>query len=206
MADKIVKSFPTVAKTIDKGAGIYEVMISTEAQDRDGEIVRAAGARVDSYLKNPVVMWSHDYRTPPIAKTLKLDILPGQGLKARFQFPSKGVFDLADTVRGLWDAGFLNAASIGFMPLKSVNLDPQKPWGPQEYVEWSLLEWSVTGVPANQEALRLAMKSARTSPMQALDVAQSILSLAAQRKDQKLFLNSLVMYVLTLSKMLHVRR
>lgn len=155
---RIYKTYQAQTKAVDREAGIYEVMISTEAVDRMGDIVRAAGCRFDNYLKNPVVLLGHDYHDLPVGKTLSLEVVPGVGVKAVFQFPPEGTYEKADTARRLWDAGYLNAASIGFDPLKSVNLEPDKPWGPQEYVEWELLEWSIVTVPANQDALRLALE------------------------------------------------
>lgn len=163
MANKIIKTFSTSTKAIDREAGIYEVMVSTESVDRDGDIIRAAGGKFDNYLKNPVVLWGHDYHDLPIAKTLSLTAVPGVGVKAKFQFPKRGLHPDADKIRDLWDSGFLNATSIGFIPLKSVNLNPSEPWGPKEFVEWELLEFSVVNVPANAEALRLAMKQARVT-------------------------------------------
>lgn len=153
----IYKIFSVQSKAIDKEAGIYEVMISTESLDRQGDIVRASGGQFENYLKNPVVLLGHDYSDLPIAKTLEIGVIPGIGIQAKFQFPENGLYEKADTTRKLWDAGFLNAASIGFSPLKSINLDPNKPWGPQDYIEWELLEWSIVTVPANQDALRLAL-------------------------------------------------
>jgi len=163
MANKILKTFSTTSKAIDREAGIYEVMVSTEAVDRDGDIIRAAGGKFDNYLKNPVVLWGHDYHELPIAKTLSLTAVPGVGVRAKFQFPKRGLHPEADKIRDLWDGGFLNATSIGFIPLKSVNLNPNEPWGPKEFIEWELLEFSVVNVPANAEALRLAMKNARVT-------------------------------------------
>lgn len=165
---KIFKVFQVQSKAIDQEAGIYEVTISTEDIDRDGDIVRASGAQLENYMRNPVVLLGHDYHDLPVGKTLELRIVPGVGICARFQFPEKGLYDKADQVRALWDAGFLNAASIGFNPLKSINLDPQKPWGPQEYIEWELLEWSIVTVPANQDALRLALNASDEKRLRAI--------------------------------------
>ncbi|MHB0923347.1 MAG: HK97 family phage prohead protease [Bellilinea sp.] len=153
---RIEKTFPARTKTIDQEKGIFEVWISTEGTDRAGDIVRATGARLENYRKNPVVMYGHDYSIPPIAKALTVEILPGAGIKSRFKFPTPGIHPLADTIRGLWTEGFINAASIGFEPIKAVNLDPSRAYGPQEYTEWELLEWSIVSIPANQSALRLA--------------------------------------------------
>ena len=156
--DKVIKSFSVISKALDLDAGIFEAMVSTEAVDRAGDIVRAAGAVLENYLKNPVVMWAHNYYEPPVAKALSIEIIPGVGLKSVFQFPEWGMNSQADTVRRLWAAGFLNATSIGFIPLVSKSLSNDS-WGPQEYTSWELLEYSIVPIPANQEALRLAMKN-----------------------------------------------
>lgn len=170
MADKILKAFSVVSKAIDLEKGIFEVMISTEAVDRQGDIVRATGARLENYLKNPVVLWAHDYNQPPVAKALSIEIIPGKGVKATFQFPEWGVNPHADVIRRLWAAGFLNATSIGFIPLASKPIDEEEEdywWGPRDFVEWEMLEFSIVPVPANQEALRLAVKSLTTkTPVQ----------------------------------------
>jgi HK97 family phage prohead protease len=158
MTDPIRKSFSVISKAIDAEQGIFEAMITTEATDRGGDIVRASGAKLDNYLKNAVVMWVHDYSQPPIGKTLSIEIIPGTGLKAQWQFSEWGINPQADITRRLWSAGFLNATSIGFIPIKSTNLDGTNSWGPQEYVEWELLEFSIVPIPANQDALRLAIK------------------------------------------------
>lgn len=157
--DKVYKAFVAETKAVDLDLGIFEAMISTEAVDRQGDIVRATGAKLDNYLKNPVVLWAHDYGEMPVARTLSIEIMAGKGLKARFQFPEWGVSERADEVRRLWAAGFLNATSIGFQPITAQPLgDRNDFWGPQEFVEWELLEYSIVPVPANQEALRLAVK------------------------------------------------
>lgn len=157
--EKIFKAFSVVSKAVDLDLGIFEAMISTEDVDRQGDIVRATGARLENYLKNPVVLWAHDYGEPPVARALSVEIIPGKGLKARFQFPEWGTSARADEVRRLWAAGFLNATSIGFQPITAQPLgDRNDFWGPQEFVEWELLEFSIVPVPANQDALRLAMK------------------------------------------------
>jgi len=188
-------TFPVNAKSADKGTGQYSVWISTEDIDRSGDIVRAAGVKLDNYLKNPAVMYGHDYSIPPIAKATALDILPGKGIKATFKFPSEGIHPLADTIRGLWSEGFINAASIGFNPIKSVNLDPNRPYGPQEYTEVELLEFSLVGIPANQSALRLAYQktlraSGKKDPgIQSLEIAKLAIynGILDGRRDSKYF-------------------
>lgn len=188
--DKVFKAFSVISKAIDLEAGIFEAMISTEAVDRSGDIVRATGAKLDNYLKNPVVMWAHEYGEPPIARALSIEIMPGKGLKATFQFPAWGTSARADEVRRLWAAGFLNATSIGFIPLTANPIDQNDKygWGPQDYVEWELLEFSIVPVPANQEALRLAVKSLEVElnkPRGQVDKQGRVLSAANEGKVRK---------------------
>lgn len=159
--EKVTKFYSVMTKALDIEAGIFEAMISTESVDRQGDIVRATGGKLENYLKNPVVLWAHDYSKPPVARALSVEIIPGAGIKATFQFPEWGINPDADVVRRLWAAGFLNATSIGFIPLdaKPISGKADDWWSPQEYVSWELLEFSIVPVPANQEALRLAAKS-----------------------------------------------
>lgn len=163
MKDQVRKYFTTVSKAVDVEQGIFEAMITTEAIDRQGDIVRATGAQLENYMKNPVVLWAHDYDEPPVAKCIGIEIMPGVGIKATFQFPAPGVNPEADTVRQLWTGGFLNATSIGFIPLACKPVDEKADeryyWGPWDYVSWEMLEFSIVPVPANQEALRLALRS-----------------------------------------------
>lgn len=155
-------------KTIDKEAGIYEVWISTEDVDRDGDIVEVAGADLKSYMKNPIVLFGHKYSDPEavVGEALKLIKKAKKGIIARFQFAEWGISVGADVVRRLWEAGLLKAASIGFRVLdggweeiltEDDRGEPRRTgW---RFVSWELLEFSIVPVPANQEALRLAFKS-----------------------------------------------
>lgn len=187
---RIEKTFPARTKTIDQEKGIFEVWISTEGTDRAGDIVRATGARLENYRKNPVVMYGHDYSIPPIAKALTVDVIPGVGIKSRFKFPTPGIHPLADTIRGLWTEGFINAASIGFEPIKAVPLDHSRAYGPQDYTEWELLEYSLVAIPANQSALRLAyqktMAKVKNGSLtdQALDLGLEVVKKAVRSGDK----------------------
>jgi phage head maturation protease len=148
----IRKTFNAVTKTIDVEAGIFEAMITTENLDRVGDVVRAAGADITAFMSNAVVLWGHEYSEPAIAKAISLEIIPGVGIKSAFQFPERGVYPKADLIRSLWGAGFLNAVSIGFIPIEFNPLN-----GGIEYTKWEMLEYSVVNVPAQQGALRLSI-------------------------------------------------
>jgi uncharacterized protein len=159
----VYKQFPIESRVIDLEAGIFEITISTEEKDRQGDIVRATGGQLANYLRNPVVLPRHSYNEWPIARTLSIEVLPGRGLKSQFQFPEWKVYEEADIARRLFAGKFINAASIGFMPLESIPLEKDRPWGPQDFVSWELLEWSLVTVPANAGAL--AARSLGRSPV-----------------------------------------
>lgn len=147
-------------KTKELGDGIYEAMITTESVDRDGDIVRADGAQLDNYFNNPVVLFGHNYREPSavIGKATGLEVIPGKGVRAEFQFASDVSNDAA-LIERLWKGGYLSAVSIGFMVDEFEPLDEKEPYGGWDIKAWELLEFSVVPIPANQDALRLGLKA-----------------------------------------------
>ncbi len=157
--DIIRKEFQVTVKAIDEFT--YEATINTAIKDRAGDIVIPQGAQIENFMRNPVIPWAHQYDQPPVARALAIT-LTDSALVSRFQFPQAGVYEFADTIRRLWRDGFLNAMSIGFIPLRWVD-NNGKPgsrddreswfWG-GTVTEWELLEHSIVPVPANQQALR----------------------------------------------------
>ena len=129
--------------------GTLQVAVaSDETVDREGEVVKAEGWDLTSFKKNPVFLWSHNAgfgeQRPPIGKVtnLKLD-----GKKLTF----KPIFDMADEFAAdifrKFKDGFLNAFSVGFIPLERDPKDASKIIGAE------LLEISAVNVPANPKAL-----------------------------------------------------
>lgn len=148
MENVLYKVFTPEVKKIDENS--YRVTITTGIQDRQGQVIKSDGAKVDNYMRNPVVLWAHQYTTLPVGKTT--NIAPGQNaVDADFQFAPPGVNAFADEVHRAWDAGLLNAVSVGIIPLE---------WEDAKTVKtWELLEFSIVPIPANQEALRRMMQA-----------------------------------------------
>jgi len=48
-------------RVLEPEKGRVQAIVSTEEQDRDGDILRASGWRLDHFLKHPVLLSSHDY-------------------------------------------------------------------------------------------------------------------------------------------------
>ena len=149
------KEFAVESKALDDGS--YEAVITTTTKDRQGEIVISTGMDVSNYMKNPVVLFGHDYSAPPVARAVSLTTSE-RGITAQFVFPERGVSVRADEIHALWDAHFLSAISVGFIPLEwATNAsDPT-------ITKSELLEFSIVPVPANQEALRMAIEQAQVS-------------------------------------------
>jgi phage head maturation protease len=156
------------AATIDRAATstasrTIRYVASDETVDRYGDIIRAAGWKLENYRKNPVLMFGHMRDHPlPIGKVANVEVV-GTQLEATAEFTPEGLSDFADECWRFVEAGYLNAVSVGFMPLAEPNYiyaddDPDHKRWPTgyEFVDQELLELSVVPVPANPQALAVA--------------------------------------------------
>lgn len=150
MSDIIRKQFDITRKG-------DEIIVNTGAFDREHDRVLPSGAKLDNYLRNPIMLWGHNYHEPGFvigtAKDIRSD---GRKIIVRpdLREPASDN-DPMHIIRALWDAGIIRTASIGFLPLAEPKRNEK---GGYDYEEWELLEISLVPVPANQEALRLAVK------------------------------------------------
>lgn len=133
----------TIEKAKDLGEGQMDVIVATESVDRDNEKLLMKGLDTKSYMSNPVVLWAHDYGSPPIGKALKLTKSSEGELRARMQFAiDENPF--AHMIYKLWKGGFGAAFSIGFIPKEVED---------NTYTKAEMIEFSAVPVPANPEAL-----------------------------------------------------
>ena len=146
---KVYKTFVADEVKAEGEGRTIRFRITTDAVDRERDILSPAGWKLDNFLKNPTVLWAHDYRQPPIARAREI-IATEHGLSSLAEFPPKGTYAFADTVYDLLKGGFLNATSVGFAPLKHAYNEERRG---VDYLEQELLEFSVVPVPANPEAL-----------------------------------------------------
>ncbi len=130
---------------------VLQFVGSTETIDRDGEVIKASAWQTDRYMKNPVVQWAHDYQSPPVGKTLSIS-RKGTDTVFEVEFPPEDTYPFADTVYKLCKGGYLNATSVGFIPIEfdrgSKDSEPKK-----TYTKVELLELSIVPVPSNPDAL-----------------------------------------------------
>ena len=76
------------------------------------------------------------------------------------EFASADAYPFADVIYKLIVGGFVNAVSVGFLPIEYsfVENDPDRGWG-IDFKRQELLEISVVPVPANQNALLAQARS-----------------------------------------------
>lgn len=145
------KDFAVIEKAIDAEAYTADFVITTDEVDRQGDRVAVSGWKLDRYLPgNPILAWVHDYSLPPIGRALSIT-QDAATLRARFLFDEADPF--ARKIFAKIQTGFLNAVSVGFIPLAwEWAEEPGREYG------WNisaaeLLEVSVVSVPANASAL-----------------------------------------------------
>ena len=123
----------------------------------------AAGA----YRRNPVFQNAHNYGDIlfTLGKALVTEVRAvgeRHALCQRIEFATE-VNPVARIAYGLYRGGFLNAVSVGFIPVRWA--DPPPPDGSgaasprRRYLEQELLEVSAVAIPANPDALALGLKS-----------------------------------------------
>jgi hypothetical protein len=172
---------------------VLDFIASDETLDRCDEVIAADGWRLEHYRRNPVFQNAHQYgdilftlgkalitevRAVPPAT---LNQQPAAFLYQRIEFAVEAN-PLARIAYRLYAGKFLNAVSVGFIPLRWQDADAQQvgrgvpavpPSGRlstlnaqpatqpfrRKYLEQELLEVSAVGIPANPNALALGLKA-----------------------------------------------
>jgi len=155
-----------IHKAVAESNGL-DFVLSDATVDRYGEIVEPDGWDLKNFKKNPIALFGHN-SSFPVGKWTDLRVEDGK-LKARLNLAKRGTSYRLDELIGLVEQGILRAVSVGFRPIKSEPMDPERPFGPQKYLKQELLETSLVSVPANPAALAIA---------KSLNVSDETLSLA----------------------------
>ena len=138
----IVAELDTRADSTDNNLSF---VATTAGVKRDGLDINIAGIRTENFMKNPVLLWAHDYMGDrlPIGKVTSIRALKSK-MKVRVEFDDQD--DFAMQVKSKLDRGFLNTVSIGWE-----TLDFDRDTG--TVVESDLLDVSVVPVPCDPDAL-----------------------------------------------------
>jgi hypothetical protein len=168
MDNKFRKEFANIETEINEGKREVISYISTEHVDRDKEVVLTKGLIKKNYQNSPVVFYNHNLEGLPIGKSLWIksgytkDGIPALIAKTYISDKTQDARD----VFGLIQDGVLTSWSITGMIKKasSPTNDELKLYKGAENIvrEYELLEYSVVGIPANTEALTLAVSKGYT--------------------------------------------
>ncbi len=145
--------------------------ISTEALDRQGEVILASGLDDSQFALNPIVTLNHDYGRPPIGRSTwrrRVRKQGRRGVQARTAYPPR-----PDAWAGPWppdaafalvQAGLLTGKSIGFLTLESraptkdeIAERPELVQCRRVVTRWLLLEYACTWLPVNPQTLTEAV-------------------------------------------------
>ncbi|MCE2405791.1 MAG: hypothetical protein J4F43_11645 [Dehalococcoidia bacterium] len=152
-APQVQKLAHSVEPAPDDGKMTF--VVSTDDVDRQGDTIAVDGWMLDSYLRNPVFLWAHNYARPAIGRAAQIWREPHR-LLARIEFAPT---DFAQEVRRLYHAGYQHGVSVGFRPIRyALRRDPQSgQLQGIDFLEQELLEISASPVPANAQALRKSL-------------------------------------------------
>ncbi len=131
---------------------VLEFIGTTEMPDRDGEVIKADAWQVDRYTQNPVVQWAHQYNQPPIGRTLSIRQNKKKETIFEIEFAERETYEFADTIFKLCKEGYLNATSVGFIPIE-YERGKKESEASRIFTKVELLEISIVPVPSNPEAL-----------------------------------------------------
>lgn len=159
---------------------VLDFVASDDTLDRYGEILVPSGWRLDNYRRNPVFQNAHQYGDIifTLGKALITEVRAGNPgsphaalrnphLYQRIEFAVEAN-PMARIAYALYRGRFLNAVSVGFIPVRweddapsssssssSSSSNPVR----RRYLEQELLEVSAVGIPANPAALQLGLEA-----------------------------------------------
>jgi phage head maturation protease len=158
-----LRSYGTVrAEDADESTRRVTAIISTEEVARDGAVIHQDGWDFTHFDRNPVVLFSHDDGSPPIARVVEHRV---EGAKliavSEFDGEDEGALRLFSKIK----RGFINATSVRWNPLtwefREAESDDDDDRGkrhdqkPQvlHFLTQELLEFSFVSIPADPNAL-----------------------------------------------------
>src|SRR4030095_5802655 len=103
---------------VEGAAPLIDFTASDETLDRYDEIIVARGWRLENYRKHPIVQNAHQYGDIlfTIGKALVTEVR-GDRLYQRVEFATD-INPMARIAYGLYKGRFLNAVSVGFLPIR----------------------------------------------------------------------------------------
>lgn len=172
----IRKNLPIEIKQVEgeNGSRMAMFVLSTGGVDRYKDVIAAEGWETANFMRNPVVLWSHNqsglggqaafpHGGLPIGKGKDIRVEGDKlvGTAEFFKEEGEDVSEAAKFINTIWEmvkGGFLNAVSVGFDP-KEWTWDEER--GGYNFIRQELLEFSMVPIPANADALAIAKSAAK---------------------------------------------
>jgi phage head maturation protease len=186
--------------SVKSDSPILDFISSDETLDRYDEVICTSGWRLDTYRQNPVFQnaHQHDDIIHTLGRALQTDLRQVNGRTAlvqTIQFATD-VNPIARIAHGLYSGGFLHSVSVGFIPIRwedapsdpsTLTSQPSTQQLRRKYLEQELLEVSAVAIPANPNALALALKSGaleKSDLRDTLDILRQTLTEPPPRNTQ----------------------
>ncbi len=153
----------------------YRFVVSTDDEDRDGDIIKQEGWDFREFNLNPIALMQHDHKQPVGKWTSLMTRKRADGGTETVAdlIIAPPVSDLLKYANALLEAGILNATSVGFGVKEAEKRKDAsgKPIRGHIIKSAVLREISLVSVPANQNAIRIAKSMAISE-----DVVKSFVS------------------------------
>jgi len=149
----------SVVKANEDGSIRFKLI--TNDVDRYSEVVLPFGAQLDNWKSNPIWLWGHNLEKyggmlrPPIGK-ININTIEqnDDALEVDVFFDEIGQDAFAAMIADKHRTGFLNACSVGFIPI-TISKDTVKTGQKGvTHVKYDVLEGSSVPIPANPNALQ----------------------------------------------------
>jgi HK97 family phage prohead protease len=149
---KFVSDAPPVSASDVSHLTINNVILTNGTVDRFNDSLAPRGAQYKNFLKNSVLQWAHDSSIPAIGRVANLRTTSND-VRGSLVFAPSEIYPLAGTIFNLMKGGFLNAVSIGLIPMKAMPTKDKNRPGGLDITEFEIIELSVCNVPANPDCL-----------------------------------------------------
>jgi len=146
---------------LDGYVGYLDIVASTAEVDSYGEVVEQKWD-LGRFRKNPVFLWAHNSRMPPLGKAT--NVVVGTNLEMRVWFLEADANPMAPSIFRQYEVGALSGFSVGFVPQ---TVKHEKVDGEERYVLSDNMLYEISAVPIPANASALAKSAARQRSMAA---------------------------------------
>jgi HK97 family phage prohead protease len=170
--DGILLKAAKAPSSFDAEKGTCRFVMSTEAPDRDRDVVLQAGLDLTEFMKNPVAPFGHRSADFPIGAWEDLSKnLAGRPKRTEGTLRLTEGDPVAERLRIHLAAGTVRACSIGFMPkeIERRTLKDGEDWTGFLIAESELYECSPVAIPAQPQALAKAAESNGLLPKEVIE-------------------------------------